>query len=222
MPINCCGGWGPTTGMDEEQVRQIGGDPFSMTVAALRVSRKANAVSRLHGETARRMWRGVPGAAPIGHITNGVHVRTWQDPRIRQAFAQAADLWEPHMAAKRELMEFIQVRTGAVLEPETLTIGFARRSAPYKRGELIFRDAKTIEPLLKERRLQLIFSGKAHPDDTSGKAIIADLVKMDRQHSNSVVFLENYDLQIATLLVRGCDVWLNNPRRAMRPAVRRA
>lgn len=202
-------------GLTFDQMRQLGGDPFNMTVAALRLSRTANAVSKLHGETARKMWQGVHRAAPIISITNGVHVRTWQDPRIRQAYEQGGDLWESHMAAKRELIDFVNHRTGASMNPEVLTIGFARRAAPYKRSELIFRNAEMVEPLLKEDKLQLIFSGKAHPNDTMGKDIIRDLVKMDRKYGDSVVFLENYDMEIASLLVRGSDVWLNNPRRPL-------
>ncbi len=80
---------------------------------------------------------------------------------------------------------------------------------------MIFRDTQQIDPFLKEGKLQLIFSGKAHPDDHYGKKIVARLVKMDKKYKDSIVFLENYNMEIASYLTRGCDVWLNNPRRPL-------
>ncbi|MHB1125644.1 MAG: alpha-glucan family phosphorylase [Bacillota bacterium] len=206
---------GAYNGLAHDQIKQLGGDPFNMTVAALRICRLSNAVSQLHGNTARRMWANVTGAASIIHITNGVHLGTWQDPRIREAYEKGRDLWTPHCQAKKELIEFVKQKTGSELREDALLVGFARRAAPYKRSELIFRNANVIEPLLKERKIQLLFSGKAHPNDTQGKEIIKDLVRMDRRYGESVVFLENYDMEIANMLVRGCDIWLNNPKRPM-------
>ncbi|MEW6662023.1 MAG: alpha-glucan family phosphorylase [Bacillota bacterium] len=202
-------------GLTYKQMNELGGDPFNMTVAGLRLSHVANGVSKLHGETARRMWRGISGAAPILSVTNGVHTETWQDQRIRDAYLWRRDLWKPHQEAKQELLEYIKKHTGVTMKMDTLLVGFARRAAPYKRSELIFRNADAVEPYLREGKLQLIFSGKAHPNDTMGKDIIADLVRMDRKFGESVVFLENYNMEIAKLLVRGCDVWLNNPRRPL-------
>ncbi len=202
-------------GLNYEQMRELGDDPFNVTIAALRMANIANAVSKLHGQTARDMWGKVYETAPIISVTNGVHVNTWQDERIRKAFEQGDDLWEPHLGCKKELINFIAEHTGANLKPDALTIGFARRAAPYKRSELIFRNIEVIDPLLTEGRIQLIFSGKAHPDDTLGKDIIHQLVKMDRKYRDSVVFVENYNMEIARLMVRGCDIWLNNPKRPM-------
>lgn len=202
-------------GLDYDQMRDLGDDPFNMTIAALRLSNIANAVSKLHGQTARDMWSNVYETAPIISVTNGVHVKTWQDERIRKAFESGDDLWEPHIACKNELIEFVRQHTGTQLKPDTLLIGFARRAAPYKRSELIFRDVEVIEPLLRDGRIQLVFSGKAHPNDGLGKEIIKRLVEMDRKYDDSVVFLENYNMEIARLLVRGSDVWLNNPRRPL-------
>ena len=202
-------------GLTHEQMHDLGGDPFNMTIAALRLSNIANAVSKLHGQTARNMWGDVWETAPIISVTNGVHVGTWQDKRIGEAFEKGEDLWEPHMACKKELIDFIGKHTGASLNPDALLIGFARRAAPYKRSELIFRDLEVVHPLLKEGKIQLVFSGKAHPNDTLGKDIIQKLVRMDRKYRDSVVFLENYNMEVARLMVRGCDVWLNNPRRPL-------
>lgn len=200
-------------GLTYEEMCQLGGDPFNMTAAALRLSQKANAVSKLHGHTARKMWRDIKLSSPIISITNGVHEKTWQDQRIKKVFDQGGDLWEVHIQCKKELFAYIEEKTGQKLDPDILTVGFARRAAPYKRSDLIFRNTDLLDPYLSKGKLQLIFSGKAHPNDALGKEIITDLVKMDRKYGRAVVFLENYNMEVAKLLVRGCDVWLNNPRR---------
>lgn len=202
-------------GLTYEQVEEIGGNPFNMTVAALKLSHLANAVSKLHGHTARNMWQGISGSAPIISITNGVHCETWQEPSITEAFEKNGDLLQPHQGCKQALIDFIFQQTGAKLDPNILLIGFARRAAAYKRSELIFRDASIIEPLLNKGKIQLVFSGKAHPNDQSGKDIIQELVRMDRKFGEKVVFLENYNMQIAKLLIQGCDIWLNNPRKPL-------
>ena len=198
-----------------EQMCRLGGDPFGMTIAGLRLSRKANAVAELHGETARNMWQHVDGASEITSITNGVHNGTWQEPQIKDAYLRQADLWEPHRELKRELISEIANRNNVKLNEDALIIGFARRAAPYKRSDLIFRRRDIIEPLLREGKVQLIFSGKAHPNDLDGKGIINNLYQMSLQYPESVVFLQNYDMKIGKLLTRGCDVWLNNPIRPM-------
>jgi starch phosphorylase len=198
------------------ELREIGGNPFNMTVAGLRLARRANAVAQLHGETARSMWAGVDNAAPIIAITNGVHRGTWQDPRI--AFAVGGDdsaLRFARREMKDELLAEVAARTGVKLSREALTIGFARRAATYKRPDLLLRDPDRLAPLLKDGRVQLIFSGKAHPADQAGKAVVALLIETIRQWPESIVFLENYDMALGRLLTRGCDVWLNTPRRPM-------
>lgn len=206
---------GAYNGLTYGQMLKLGRDPFSMTVAGLRLSKKANAVAKLHCATARQMWKDVEGGAEIIAITNGVHNNTWQDRRLATAFQENRDLWAPHQQAKKELLVEIEKRNGVKLREDVLTIGFARRVAPYKRGNLIFRKPEIIEPLLKEGKLQLIFSGKAHPNDLTGKEIVSEFYKMSTLYPSAVVFLENYDMKIGRLMTRGCDVWLNNPRRPM-------
>ena len=207
---------GANNGLSYEQLKRISGDPFNMTAACLRMSYLANAVSRLHGETARKMWGHLDNAAKIISITNGIHRNTWQNKEIAEAYENNDDneLWAAHLKAKKRLVDFIASRTDARLDPEKLIIGFAERAAPYKRSELIFRDTEQIDDLLKNSKIQLVFSGKAHPNDHYGKDIVATLVKMDRKYKNSVVFLENYDMEIASYLIPGVDVWLNNPQKA--------
>jgi starch phosphorylase len=197
-----------------DDLEAIGGSPFGMTVAGLRLSRAANAVAALHGETSRSMWADVTEAAPIDSVTNGVHVPTWQDPRIRTAYHDG-DVLAAHQQLKRELCAEVRARSGVTFAEDRLLIGFARRAAAYKRADLIFRNPSVIEPLLASGRVQLLFAGKAHPHDGDGKRLIANLVTVARKHPGSVVFLENYDMRLGRLLTRGCDVWLNNPRRPM-------
>lgn len=202
-------------GLSREQVTTIGGDPFSMTAAGIRLSRRANAVSQLHGQTAREMWKSVPGGPDILAITNGVHGGTWQDESIRQAHAAGADLWEPHTALKRAVIDLVERRNGVSLDENVLTIGFARRATPYKRSDLIFSDRQIIGELLHSRKLQIILAGKAHPNDMGGKATITNIVRIAREFPESVVFVQDYDMAVGKMLTRGCDVWLNNPVRPM-------
>ena len=197
------------------EMRAIGGDPFNMTVAGLRLARRANAVSALHADTARAMWKHVSGAAPIIGITNGVHGPTWQAPAIRAAGRDPERLWSAHAALKAELGAAIEARTGVGLDRQTLWIGLARRAANYKRNDLILRDETRLARLLGEGRATLVFSGKSHPDDGGGRAIVARLVRAQAAHPGRIVFVENYDIGVARLLTRGCDVWLNNPIRPL-------
>ena len=204
---------GAFRGMTREQMIRIGGDPFNMTVAALRVSRKSNAVAMLHAETANKMWSHVAGRSEIIGITNCIHTPTWVDPRITEAYKKKKALLPVHNTIKEELISFVEERTGAKLKKDKIIIGFSRRAAPYKRSDLIFSDREKIEPYLKSGELQIVFSGKAHPLDDTGKGIVSNLVEMMKAYPGSVVFLENYDMNIGRMLTRGSDVWLNNPRR---------
>lgn len=206
---------GAYDGLTYEQMIKLGGEPFSTTAAGLRLSRKANAVSLLHGQTARKMWKNVPEGADIISITNGVHNKTWQDSSVYAAYQAKSGLWDAHMRLKKAMIQEIFSRNNVMFDENILTIGFARRAAPYKRSDLIFSDEKAIGDLLKNRKIQIVFSGKAHPNDFEGKKIISNLVKISRKYPQSVVFLENYDMKIGKMLTRGCDVWLNNPRRPM-------
>lgn len=206
---------GAPLGLSYDEMVRIGGDPFNMTVAGLRLSRLANAVSKLHGMTARKMWEDVEGAAPITSVTNGAHPGTWQDPRVREAFYRGDGLWEAHQAAKEELLRFVRERTGAELSLDVLTVGFARRAVPYKRPDLLFRRLDVIGPLLESGRLQLLYAGKSHPHDAVGHEIVQRLVEMGKRFPNAVAFLPNYDMEIGRRLTRGCDIWLNHPQRPL-------
>ncbi len=205
---------GAYNGLTRDHLVAIGGDPFNMTVAGLRLSRIANGVAEIHGHTTREMWAHVEGAPPLIHITNGVHPGTWQSREVAAANTPE-ELWEAHVANKKRLLQEIYARNGVWLDPEVLLIGFARRAAPYKRPDLIFRKPELIEPLLQEGRLHLAFSGKAHPRDDNAKGTVSRIVEMSRRYKDRVVFLQNYDMRLGRLLTQGCDVWLNNPRKPM-------
>jgi starch phosphorylase len=209
-------------GFTDGELTKIGGAPFSMTVAGLRMARIANAVAELHGETARAMWKGVAGAAPITAITNGVHAPTWQDARVRAAVvpdksadAGDAELWASHQDIKAELCAEIARRTGRTFARDYLLIGFARRAAAYKRADLILGDEERLAKLLDHGRVQIVYAGKAHPRDHQGKHLVHRLVEASKRWGGRVVFCEGYDMTLGALLTRGCDVWLNNPRRPL-------
>jgi starch phosphorylase len=212
-------------------------DVFGMTPFALRTSSFANGVSKLHAQVSREMWHDLwperpVDEVPITSITNGVHVRTWlggelegmvgtnapQLERVRDVPDEA--LWNAHIGAKTRLMEFISRTRGAPqLDPEALTIGFARRFATYKRAGLLLSQPDRLAMLLGDphRPLQIVMAGKAHPADVDGKDVIRQVVDFARgagAHEH-VVFLPDYEMTLARRLVQGVDVWLNTPRRPM-------
>ncbi len=205
---------GANLGLTKRQLRSMGGEPFNMTVGGLRLSRKSNAVAQLHGETANEMWSDVTNRSEIIAITNGIHRPTWVDLKMKDLVAGSdSSLWKRHQKNKSDLIGFIRKKTGVLLDKDRLLIGFSRRAVPYKRSDLIFSDPAIIDPLLRKRRIQLVFSGKGHPLDDEGKAIVRRLTEMQKKYPRSVLFLENYDMEIGAHLTRGVDVWLNNPRR---------
>jgi glycogen phosphorylase len=259
------GSYYPQLGLSREEflnfARQDG--LFSMTVLGLRGAGQRNGVSRLHGEVSRNMWQFVwphltSENVPIGHVTNGVHTRTWLSPELDELFKRHlgvdwyerlddpslwlglreidTPVWEIRKAVKMRLVEFIRRRAIArlerlsasheqieaakhLLDPDALTIGFARRFATYKRATLIFRDIERLKRILNQPGLpvQVIFSGKAHPADEPGKDLIRAVIHYSKQPGlyGRVCFLEDYGIEDARMLVQGVDVWLNNPRRPL-------
>jgi starch phosphorylase len=237
-------------------------EQFCMTVLALRLASSSNGVSALHGKVSRRMWNGIwPGVpedeVPIGHVTNGVHFRSWISlemnqlydrylgPKWREEHADTQlwqrvesipceELWRTHERRRVRLVAFTRQhllmqleRRGApqseidaaneVLDPDALTIGFARRFATYKRAALLLRDVERLGRILNhpERPVQILFAGKAHPRDDAGKQLIQQIVRLaqKKEFRSRVVFLEGYDMAMARYLVQGVDIWLNTPLR---------
>ena len=201
--------------LSDAEMQAIGGDPFNMTVAGLRLTRVANAVAQLHGETARHMWRNVDDAAPIIAITNAVHAPTWQAQSIRDAVDDPDRLWDAHVELKRELCATVKERNGVDIPEDAFLVAFARRAAGYKRSDLILQDPDMVKWLLENTRIHLLFSGKAHPDDSHGKQVVARLAAAEKTFAGRVVFLENYNMELGRLLTRGADLWLNNPTKPL-------
>jgi len=226
------------------EVPEREGEPFSMAVLALRHSSHANAVSQLHARVSRRLWMELlPELADVDvrirSITNGVHRATWTDPEI--AMLRLPDnpgpearieLWRTHERLRGRLVSFCRDRlvawkrelgrpeeeieaAGRVLDPQALTIGFARRFAAYKRATLVFSDPERLKRILDSRRVQLVFAGKAHPADDPAKELLREVVRWSQsaEFRDRVVFLPEYDMGVARALVAGCDVWLNTPIR---------
>lgn len=238
-------------------------EPFSMTILALRTSRHANGVSKLHGRVSQGLWKevwvGVPEEeVPITSITNGVHTKTWVAPEFAALYDKYLpeweehlmepefwrgvidipdfDLWDTHQKLKARLVDFVRARARAqrerlaesperirqasdLLNPEVLTIGFARRFATYKRATLLFEDSERLHRLLNnpERPVQFVFAGKAHPKDEPGKEFIQKVYKFTQmsEFRDKIVFIEDYDTYVARRLTQGVDLWLNNPRRPL-------
>ena len=211
--LELLGKLGAFNGLTFDQMDKIGGNPFNMTVAGLRLARKANAVSQLHGKTANEMWGDVSSKAPIKSITNGVNRKTWVDHSIITNYDDNKKLWKIHQEHKQKLLDYIQRKNAVSLRKDRLTIGFARRAANYKRPDLIFRKPEVIGEYLENNKIQIIFSGKAHPEDENGKKMVQNLINMSQKYPESVTFIEDYDIKVGKLLTKGVDVWLNNPRK---------
>ena len=198
-------------GASRETAVSLGGENFSLTVAALRMSRLANAVSQLHGLVSNKMWEWVDGRCPIRAITNAVNLHYWQDERIKYA-KTPQDLLNVKRQMKVELFDYVANVAGKRFNPDVLTITWARRFADYKRAWLILMDKDRITKLLNEDKVQIIFAGKFHPDDVMGKEMFNKL--LNRSHSmHNVVVLPGYELQLSGMLKRGSDIWLNTPLR---------
>lgn len=202
----------------------------SMTELGLRYSRYVNGVAKKHAEVSNAMFK----METVDWVTNGVHPNTWissgmtrlfnkhipgwdQDPgRLVQALTiPKQELWAAHRASKLRLFARVLESTGKQLDPEILTLGFARRAATYKRAELLFSNIERFKEVTAGRKVQFIFAGKAHPKDNEGKAVLQKIKKISKEMENtvSIVFIDNYNIEIASLLTQGVDVWLNTPMR---------
>jgi starch phosphorylase len=210
-------------------VKQYAGqDKLNMTYLALNLSKYVNGVSKMHMEYSQRLF---PGHY-IRSVTNGVHSYTWTCKCFRDLFdkyiqgwanepillVRASEIpnrevWDAHMIAKTNLIEFVEKNTGVKLDPEVLTIGFARRSTGYKRSTLIFSDIERLLDINERGRIQMVFAGKAHPRDENGKRLIREIHNHIGTLKDRIkmVYLENYNMDMAAMLTSGADVWLNTP-----------
>jgi glycogen phosphorylase len=252
-------------GIDERRLLSFGRvqdddhETFCMTVSAIKLARHTNAVSSLHGHVSRRMWKDLWPATreldvPIGHVTNGVHCRTWLAPELESVYGRSlahegsdsqeaaraqrelldlndGRLWAVKQQLKHRLLGFVADRAAAryarlgtgetrpQLDPGALTIGIARRFALYKRALLPFRDLDRVKDLLlsTDRPVQFLIAGKAHPADEPAKRVIRGVLELARDHglANRVVFVEGYGQRVSRMMLAGCDLWLNVPRRPL-------
>jgi len=202
---------------------------LNMTFLALNLSRYVNGVAKKHGEVSRLMFAGYS----IEAITNGVHAATWVSEPFRDLFNRhipgwqqdnfslryaislpRAEVWGAHLAAKRRLLEWVNGKTGAGMDENILTIGFARRASTYKRADLLFHDLERLRMVAAAAGpIQAIFAGKAHPRDQGGKELIKRIFEARNALGKDmrVVYLENYDMELGGMMTAGVDLWLNNP-----------
>jgi starch phosphorylase len=221
--------------------RDADGDPFNMAAFCLAAAGQANGVSKLHGAVSRQMFGVLPRGSAITSVTNGVHARTWVDADVQALFDEHlgptwadgdpnawakvdaipdSDLRDVWSNGRRDLVDLVAARGGTgKVDPNILTVGFARRFATYKRAGLLLNDRARLSTLLRDnaRPVQFVFAGKAHPADEPGKSLLAAINEFaaDKASNGRFVFVPDYDIEVAQTLYAGCDVWLNNPVRPM-------
>jgi starch phosphorylase len=206
------------------------GASVNMTHLALSLSNFVNGVAKKHGEVSRRMFP----EFLIEAITNGVHAATWAAPAFQQLFDRyiptwkednyslrsalglpPEEVWAAHLLSKHELFETVRQKTGLKLDPDVFTIGFARRATGYKRADLILSDLDRLREIAKNAgKFQIVFAGKAHPNDGGGKQIIQKIFKAKKALKKNVqtVFLDNYNMELGGKITAGVDLWLNTPQ----------
>jgi len=206
---------------------------LNMTYLALNLSRYINGVAKKHGEVSRLMFSG----HTIDAITNGVHAATWVSRPFQELYDRyipgwrednfslryalnipKQEVWEAHQRAKNELIEYVNRKTGVGMDVNILTIGFARRATEYKRGDLLFQDIDRLRTISsKTGPLQVVYAGKAHPQDQGGKELIKRIfqAKESLKKEIRIAYLENYDIELGKIVTSGVDLWLNTPQPPM-------
>lgn len=214
------------------EIRDVfrGEDALNMTYLALNMSHYVNGVAKRHGEISRTMF----GGYSIDSITNGVHAATWTHHSFQELFDRYIpgwridnsslryalsipkdEIWNAHQNAKKLLIDHINQVTDTKMDPETLTIGFARRATAYKRSDLLFMDVDRLKNIASRAgALQFVYGGKAHPQDQNGKELIKRIFYFKQLLKNEIkiVYLENYDMELAKMITSGVDIWLNTPQ----------
>ena len=232
--------WAQRWHVEPDELWRLGSDPsdagiFNMAVFCLRTSSAANGVSELHGEVSRRLFSDLEEGSRIGHVTNGVHARTWTGDAAQALFDDVlGEGWAQGVTESWDLVDdigddrLIEMRrqgslrlselvssSGVTLDPDALIVGFARRFAPYKRANLLFKQYDRLVEMLTDddRPIHFLFAGKAHPSNELAKGFLSQIVDFSESgDANSrFSFIPDYDMRIASHLVQGCDIWLNNP-----------
>lgn len=218
--------------LDEQVERISSGNELDMTLLALSHSEYINGVAKKHGEVFRTLYPGYP----IDSITNGVHHVFWTSPPFRKLYDSYISGWRKdpfdlryvasiprtevlgaHEDAKRNLIDHVNSRHDIDMDYNTLTLGFARRITKYKRPDLLFSDPCRLSKISRKHPLQIILAGKAHPNDNDGKGLLEHIFEVKEEIKGDVkmVFLENYNMELAKLLIPGVDLWLNTPMRPL-------
>ncbi|AEH60938.1 alpha-glucan phosphorylase [Methanosalsum zhilinae DSM 4017] len=215
-------------------LRKYGGKDWklNMTLLGLNLSNFINGVAKRHRDISAEMFPGYK----IEAITNGVHSYTWTCQCFRELYDRYipgwanepellvrvhgitdSEIWNTHMKAKKQLIDYVNRLKNTDLDYDSLTLGFARRSTGYKRPKFIFQDIKRLKRINSKGRIQIIFAGKAHPRDHEGKKLIEEIFKHIKELENEIkiVYLENYDMELASKITSGVDVWLNTPQRPL-------
>jgi starch phosphorylase len=214
-----------------EQLKRLGGENhLNMTLLALNLSNYVNGVAKKHGEVSKALFPGYE----INAITNGVHSFTWTCENMKQLYDKYipgwanepelfvrseiipdGELWEAHLQAKNNLIQYVKKAANIDINPDVLTIGFARRFTSYKRADLIFSDLDRLLKICEKGEFQILYAGKAHPKDTPGKDIIKKIIELSKKvcDKTRIVFLKDYNVEMALKLVSGVDIWLNTPLR---------
>jgi len=216
-----------------EVLKKFGGhDRLNMTRLALNLSKFINGVAKRHKDVSRKLFPGYE----IQSITNGIHSYTWtcesfktlydkylpgwaNEPEllVRVGGISDEEIWQAHMEAKRVLIDYVNKVTNIGMDYDTLTLGFARRATGYKRAQLLFSDLEKLKKINRKGKIQIVFAGKAHPKDESGKRLIQEIFDYIEKLKDEIkiVYLEGYDMGLAAKLVSGVDVWLNTPLRPL-------
>jgi starch phosphorylase len=215
---------------DIEGIKHLAGeDNLNMTRLALNLSEYVNGVAKKHAEVSKVMFPGYR----VHAITNGVHPFIWTSESFRQLYNHYlsgwchepqllmradccipdAAIWESHVQAKQYLIEKVQALTGVSLDPKLPIIGFARRMTAYKRPGLLFSDIERLKTIALQHPFQVVFAGKAHAHDENGKHLIEQLYADARDLAGTitVIYLPDYNIELAQVLTAGVDVWLNTP-----------
>ncbi len=212
-----------------ETLKKLGGqDRLNMILLALSLSEYVNGVSKKHREVSEGLFPGYR----IQSITNGIHSYTWTCESFRKIYDKYLpgwanepellvrvdiipdyEIWNAHMEAKKELIDYVNKARGVGMDYDTLTLGFARRATTYKRANMLFSDLQKLKRISKKGKMQFVFAGKAHPKDVGGKRLIEEIFGYAKklEGETKIAYLQDYDMALAAKLVSGVDVWLNTP-----------
>ncbi|WP_411895678.1 alpha-glucan family phosphorylase [Winogradskyella sp. A2] len=213
--LNQCGFFGRTLSAEELAKESVNGGKINYTVSALRMAKKANAVSKLHAKVSQEMWKGFDKTCKIIPITNAQNQNFWQDKKLKKAWENKKEsaFNKRKLELKSELFDEVLNQTEKIFDPKVLTLVWARRFAGYKRADLLLYDIERFERLISNEKypVQIIWAGKPYPLDYSGIEIFNKLVHYTKYKPNLAV-LTGYEMDLSRKLKEGSDVWLNTPR----------